>query len=632
MAYIKKIEPNSVDSHQTSPAYMLTFVRWSNRDTSHFGDKQSNSANELKKTVTKQKYLDTSVPLVVISDCIQVTVSSAKNSFTHQANMLLMGGDINYSTAIAPGDFVLINLVNNDQALFGKNNDPHTADNDSLYYRATKSFSAINKADDGFKGIFKVQSVRRVLQVAPNGIKTFHYQIVAVAFTEFNQVVYFNPYLFDNPKELETAGRLLTAAASIEWANNLNKDLNNLSKIFKSFVGFLIGEGFPRDIMSQKSNEVVRNHNQNFYIPSEVAALLGISASTAGIRAADIFNYYVGIEKYTNSGENDHLGLNPKMVTRNGMFYSTGPELSGVALIQAEPWNQVTAWSILNQYSNSLINEMYTSFKLLPNNKVMPCVVFRQKPFTSKLFQKNNLNIETTAFLDLPRWRISPHLITSLSLGRDEAARINFVHIVGKTRYLNLKDANVQQAASKLHQQDSDDIKRNGLRPFINSCDFDYPIDSNKITKAGIWNKLMFDWLNNGHLKENGTLVCAGLTENIAVGDNVQIENIVLHIESITHVMQINADGMKHFETTLKLSYGVDVRTDQNNNQLYPEMTYVSAAEYRQNEYNEDKILPGFSDSQDVATRTDAEKNIKSNKEKPYSDPITTNIKKDKES
>jgi hypothetical protein len=608
MAYLRHINQNSIDSHQTSPAYMITFVRWKNHDTST-GDA-----------------METNLPLVVISDCTQVSVTSSKSSHIHQASFLLLAGDINYAAALAPGDFAFVNLVNDDNSLFGAGNTPQTASPESLYSRAIKGKQAINKAEDGFKGLFKIHSVRKVLNVSENGAKQFHYHVTAAAFTEFNQIVYFNPYLYTST-ELSSVGDILNTAASQEWANNLNKDLNNLSKVFKAFIGFLIGKGFGKSFNSSADDVVVRNHNSTFLLPKDVASLMGITTSASGIKAADLFNYYVGIEKYgelknDTSMPSDSEGLNPTMGTHSGMFYSTGPELSGVALIQAEPWGQVTAWSILNQYSNSLINEMYTSFKLTPDNRVMPVVVFRQKPFTSSYF-KDKASIKNTPFLSLPRWVISPELITSFSTGKDEVARINFVHIVGKTRYMKQNDQLAQQAAAKLHIQDESDIKRSGLKPFIASCDFDFPLSSDKVTKAPQWNKLMFDWLNNGHLKENGTLICAGLTENIAVGDNAQIDDTVFHIESISHNMSLDANGVKTFRTTLQLSFGVD--SGVNSKLKYPEMNRINADAYRINNYNKkddmgnkNGMLPGFSDSQDVGSRTNGEK------KKPIEDDTPT--------
>jgi hypothetical protein len=611
MAYTQTINQNSTDSHQTSPAYMLTFLPWANRDTAHFGNAVD---GEPSKNPIKASSIALTKPIIVINDCVSVTVNSNKSSHIHSANMILLAGDINYATALAPGDFVLINLVNDDSKLFGKNCDPNGSSQDSLYYRARHG-TGINKKNDGFKGVFKIQSVRRVLQVSPEGVKTFHYQISAAAFTEFNQVVYFNPYLFNQtPENTSRASDILNTSATAEWSKAVDKNYSNLSKVFKALIGFLIGTGFPADYAPQKEGVVV-NHNKTFEVPTGVGELLSLKKrATGSLLAADLFNYYVGIEKYNGNAKTATEGLNPTIVSRDGNFSMTGKELSGVIMIQPEPWGQVSTWSILGQYSNSLLNELYTSFKLQANGTIMPTVVLRQKPFNSKYFVKNNPSIDCTEFLSLPRWRISPDLITSLSLGRDEAVRINFVHVVGKVRSLDIKSHIAQQAAANLHQHDSADITRNGLRPFIASCDFDFPTESSNETKAGAWNKLVFDWLNDGHLKENGTLVCAGLPQAISVGDNIQIQDTVLHIESVQHNMQMTPDGKKTFRTTLQLSYGIDVRSLENSVPLFPESNFPDADDMRKNDFNHksqsknDGMLPGVSDTQDVGGRKDGNK------------------------
>lgn len=613
MAFIKKLEANQKDSHQTSPAYMLTFLRWSNRDTANFSD---------------TSFTETREPLIVISDCVGLNVVSNKSSHIHQSTMVMLGGDINYSTAVAPGDFVFINMLDSDDHLFGAGKGPNNADADSLYVRATNS-KYINGSHDGFKGVFKVQSVRKILQVNPDGPKTLHYQISAAAFTEFNQVVYFNPYIaFENAQDQDRATAVLNKNATKEWSSK-TKVKNNLGSIFTSLIGFLIGEGFDKNYTPQK--EVVKNHNKNFLMPAKSASLLGIrSTGSKPTVAAMFFNYFVGIQKYTSAkGVDLNIGLNPEYTT-DGTYFKSKEQPPGVTILQAEPWAQVTAWSILNQYSNSLLNEMYTSFKLTPDNRVMPCVVFRQKPFTSSNFKKKYSN-STTEFLSLPRWKINPNIITTLSMGRDEVARINFVHVVTKTRYNDIQDQAAQQASIKSFRLDEQDIMRNGLRPFISSSDFDFPTDANKTNNAIPWNNLIYDWLTNGHLKENGTVQTVGIEEPIAVGDNCQIDNTVYHIESVTHSMQIDANGSKKFDTTLKLSYGVDARESRKDyNPIYPEMEYTDAESYRKDNYNNgDKSLPGFSDSQDIAGRPDGEE-IRKTKEKAFSVIPKNTIKDDK--
>lgn len=587
-----KVKPNTTDSHQTSPAYMLTFLRFGNRDTSR---------------LTDQDFLALRRPMLVINDCVQVMVQSSKRNHIHQLQLVLEPGDINYNTALVPGDFVLVNMLDDDSKLFGKNGTPNSPTGDSLYARAN-SLKAINHAHDGFKGVFKIQDVREHFQTnRRTGKKNLTYRITAAAFTEFNQVIYFNQYLYDKA-EAEGDFAKLNAGAHTEYAEAVDKGVNDLRVVFKRLVGFLIGAGFPSNYIGQKEG-VVRNHNKNFLVPSDLGKLLGM---TNVKRAADLFNYYVGVQKYTNS-------VNPQC-TRDGNYLNCGNPPPGVALIQPEPFGQVTAWSVLSQYNNSLLNEMYTAFKLTPEGNVLPSVVFRQKPFTNKEFSRKYPGIPHTEYLSLPRWVISPNLIYDRELGRSEAARINFVHIVGKTRYMNMQDQIAQQSSIKAFQEDTQDIQRHGLRPFIAGCDFDFPTSDDKKSKSPEWNLLVMDWLRNGHLKQNGTIVTAGIPEPICVGDNLQIDATVFHIESMTHVMGTDLDGHKYFESTFQLSSGIDERSTTSQT-FYPEQTFVDAQNRNKDDWNSgDGVLPGVTDVQDIAGRSRGDE-VNPTKDAPFESP-----------
>lgn len=583
MAYIKKIKQNSADSHQTSPAYMLTFLPWGNRDT-------ENRPNE-------GDFLDLKEPIIVVNDCVNLSVNFSKKNFVHTANMVLLAGDINYSTAICPGDFVLINMLDWDEKLFGKNGSPSKPTTESLFYRA-KNKKAINKAHDGFKGVFRVQSVRRTLQTnASTGAKQFFYQIQAHAFTEFNQIIYFNSYLYSETEREGDKFRLMSGV-SRDMSDLVDKKPLSMRSCFKRLVNYLIGVGFPSDYGPQK--DVPRKFNYNFYVPPTIGQYLGL---TNVKRAADIFTYYNGIQQFRNNAASDEIGLNPEG-TRDGTFIDCGPTPRGAMVLIGEYWNQVNAWSIINQHANTTLNEMYTAFKLTPEGRVLPSVVYRQKPFTSKHFKKKFGKHEATEFLSLPRWQIDPAMVHSYSLGRDEAARINFVQVIGKSRGLPITSELALQSALESFEIDDKDVQRNGLKPFITACDFDFPTDEKKISQAPVWNDLVFDWLNNGHLKENGQVTCAGIEEPITVGDNFQVDDYVFHIEDVSHTMSISPDGMKKFETTLKLSYGVDLNSTETA-PVYPETEFTYIDDLRKDDWdNGDRVLPGFSDDQVSAKNT----------------------------
>ena len=141
--------------------------------------------------------------------------------------------------------------------------------------------------------------------------------------------------------------------------------------------------------------------------------------------------------------------------------------------IKGEYWNQVSVWSIMKQFTNSPLNELYTCFKIDQQNKVMPTVVFRQIPFTTEGLESS---IKTTRFLNLPRWKISPSLVTMIDIGRDEAARFNFVQYFGRSTINNNGWEISEEIAQGNFVFDFQDVQRNGLKPYVITSQFDRSI------------------------------------------------------------------------------------------------------------------------------------------------------------
>ena len=172
-------------------------------------------------------------------------------------------------------------------------------------------------------------------------------------------------------------------------------------------------------------------------MPAIVGKLLAINEVTV---AADIYNYWFGLQTYSNTSSNTSpkLGLNPDMNenSSDGFYYTTTP-CAGKAILSPEYWNQVKAWDILNQYTNAPLNEFFTCFRADPTDgTIIPTVVLRQIPFTNEDFFVTNkfgpVNVPVTMFMNLPRWKISPALVISQDIGRDEAMRINYVQVFAR--------------------------------------------------------------------------------------------------------------------------------------------------------------------------------------------------------
>lgn len=582
MGYIKTIEPNSTDSHQVSPGYVLTFLRWSNRDTHNY----SNKAQGFKP-------LDTRKPLVVYNDAYQVVVSNSKGSLTPTATMTLKGGDINYATAISPGDFVMINMLN------------WETDAERVRIKADKGDKPINHVDDGFKGIFKVQSVVKDLKIdRQKGIKTVVYTITAAGFTEFNNVIYYNPAIAAQFKQAGVAMYQMLIGDQFYSSIKAQPMVQNILRIlFKLLTG--------QSHRGGDLKEVQNFGNLHFKLPELVGPMLNVKDAKY---ASDIYNYIIGVWKNivsTNEKNSNSIplqkGFNPSFKKINGHrnFYKTGTDLQGNKQVFLEDWNQKTAWSILNGYLNSTLNEMYTSFRISPDGEyVMPTIVARQKPFTSEHFEnkyKSDRLIPTTRFLQLPRWKISADLLYQVQTSKNDAFRYNFVQVFTKGLPTSLSNNADLQIAARNFEHDKGDIQRNGLRPLVTEANFNFLETKNDLL-ARTWTLAVSDWVIDGHLKESGVLVFQGLQEPIAVGDNIEFDSVVYHIESVSHSMTIFADGTKDFITTLQVSYGVDLRSSMNG-PVYANMEHTDAQTMNQEDWNNERILPGISDTQDILGR-----------------------------
>lgn len=561
---------------------MLTFLRWESRDPLHLGG----DGMSLRE------------PLIVINDCLNLTVQSSKSSLSPSFSATLIGTDINYSTAIAPGDFCLVNIVKYDEQT-------------RVLYDKVKANKPINSYEDGFKGIFKVQSVRRRLAVTPDGQKRVIYSITGFAFTELNNVIYFNPFLLTDAEKQRQINLFVTNLGD-EWrkAIGTNKILQCQQVMLMAFRAML-GESFTKETSTLKGGQL-KTENRQFKLPEGVAKLLGISGAKY---AADMYRVIAGIQKYdrVNPNSKPEKGLRPTNIDKDGDISTTKDMCQGTSLNKADYWNQVQAWSILKQYQNPEVNELFTCHRVDPNGRVLPTIIFRQIPFTTEHFKSN---ITSTKFLSLPRWKIDTNLILNFDLGRDEAARVNFVQVFGNTQ-LGVTNGGINaQISDQNFDIDKDDIVRHGLKPLVSTSQFDFPdTEAKQSYKASDWAKLRGDWLIGGQLKENGTVVSIGIQEPISEGDNFQLGDMVFHIEAVSHSCEVNAMGVKSFRTSLQLSNGVSEKSNKSG-PVYNEMENTDAHTYRKNKLNQD-IMPGIGDVQDIPGRVQGEETTET-KEKPF--------------
>ena len=171
---------------------------------------------------------------------------------------------------------------------------------------------------------------------------------------------------------------------------------------------------------------------------------------------------------------------------------------------------------------------------------------------------------ENTKFATLPRWVIDPSVVRSFSWSTDESRRINFVQVFGRNAASELVGGIKDQETLKQSQlvsgnfvADEVDIARHGLRAQIVESPFDmFTAKTTSGSLAPLWARMNADWLFNGHLKAYGSITLDGCIDPIAVGDNLQYQGILFHIEGVSQSCS-NAGGNKTWTTTITLSNGI---------------------------------------------------------------------------
>lgn len=592
MAYTVKISPNDSSANQSSPGWMLTFMRWKNRDTLHY-------ANEIEPPdLDPKKHSKLRGPLVVINDCFHLSLSSSKNSVNSSFQAALVGTDINYSTAIAPGDFCFINITKYDTKT-------------TELYERVMELKPINRFGDGFKGLFKIQSVRRRLQISPEGVKRLIYTVTGHAFTELNNVIFFSPYLATE-SDMQRPYNLFVSNLGDEWRKFMVSQKDQLCQdVIMLFFRAMLGESIAKDENKLKDG-TMKTENRQFELPKNVGSLLGIDVSYA----ADMYRFIAGIQDYTVSN-NKNIKNSPK--PEDGLFPSNykgkkgkvgegssvplDTPCEGVCTSSPDLWNQNQAWSIMKQFANTEINELFTCHRLFPNGLILPTIIYRQIPFTTDHYISEGST--TTKFSSLPRWEIDPELILSFDIGRDESARFNMVQLFGSTALVDgAAGINNQIAAGNL-VVDPDDIKRHGLKPLVTSTQFDLSQPNLKEAfKSPRWARLRADWIMGGQLKESGHVTCIGIEEPICEGDNFKIGDYLFHIEGFEHTCTIAPNGIKEFRTTLSLSNGISLESSALG-PVYNEMDHTDA--YKTRKADKDGIYPGIGDLQDIPGRVQGE-------------------------
>jgi len=473
-------------------------------------------------------------------DPLITSISVRQGKQSHQGVMQITALDPNGELLrkISPGDWIVCWMFDN--------SDSGKALRDKI---KSQGFANLNGFDSGLKMVGKVFTIRKDVQVDEAGRKFQRVNLMATSFSELDSNVYFDPQLVTS--WYKGAEFMLNLSSNLNRITPLPEDVSTLmATLLATFLGIQLG-----------GQQGATSPNRPLIVPPVISQILGIQAKNY----IDILKTYVGIQEYSTSYVPQPLGVTSQLTLAKNQTTQPSPHpnirytrvgLLGFNNPMIQPYVNVPIWGILSQYLNPVINEMYTTLRLDEAGKIMPSLMIRQIPFNTDAFASGYPDVPATTFRSLPRWRVQDPVITNYSVGKSEAMRVNFVMVQSVTG-ITPKQFAAYQRASFDPFKDSVDIERNGLRAYIQAVNANFGDDITAST-AKQFTALVTDRMVGGHLKLSGQMGLAGVQEPIAVGDNLEYNGLLFHIESVIHTLTVHPTaGLKRFSTQLEISNGV---------------------------------------------------------------------------
>lgn len=541
--------------------------------------------NETPNDISYQDYLNLRRKVIIIADDIlSLNINTAKGNPNHtmQATLAPLGPNkvrkkgatststsenniVDYLQWISPGDYVMSWIVNGTDAVATLIEDLRSLEN------------PVNGYDSGLKFFGQVMNIQENFKVSGTGLKQKRFTISASGFNQYNSQIFFSPFV--GPKAGSESGALMfvkdfykTLENNVvpKLYSNDNQSALSVHKQFKALHKLLLGPGPGK---TDQSNPV-RSVNGAFGVPAEVAQALGrkLPSSSDVTTYADLCSVIMGVQSFDGDASHGKLGPAFGLETSTtfkgnsyGLYYEPTKEsdlLKGRKNLKVSPTIGGTVYSLLQQVSNPTVNEMYFTLRPTPTseNQILPTLVCRQLPFAYELVEDIS-DFSYTNYLDLPRFTLSNENVISYDISRSDALRLNSTMV---RMNASIPKQGLQEVLDAISIKfgnwafDENDIKRHGMRFYPVQIDQDLiSLDSAKRADTiRKYTAFISSIINNQHLKYTGNLQVTGIFDPICVGENLEFNRIVFHIESVAHSYQIS-NGMPAFRTSLNLSHGI---------------------------------------------------------------------------
>jgi hypothetical protein len=563
---------------QTSPHWVVAVVR--------LGYPLSFDRTQMKSRttdLTQSALLRSVKPLVITGDCTNLSVTNDKASHTKSMTATLKQSPINYLVEVLPGDWVLAWMVNDEDTF------------NELVARIGRG-DAANGKNDGLKFVGRVHAIDKDINLDENtGTLTVDYQIQGIGFSELDTMFFYDASLASKDTEEKSIGTWL-ARIGYNVENLFRSDaetgiqLNNVNFMIPTLIDLIVGKGpknpagvsIPAGVngketvsASPTTEQAGREAVFSYVIPTLVGRLLGKTQAQASKPAvlsyADILELNQGVQSYNNGNS-----FTPDLDTTKSTTARrvTKTDMLGTFLPFMPEFTNKPLWGVLQQFLNPTVNEIYTCLRTNPEGNVVPTVVLRQIPFTTEAFDPNADYIKAraavstvsggqlpyTKFLTLPRWVIDKPMLRRVHVGRSNATRTNFVHVYGSALYTKGNRPLSEQITNNPPIRDDLDIQRSGLHSYM--TEVNCAVEDEVQGTPGLWMALVADWMIGSQYVLTGTITTTLVQSAVAEGDNLEFDNMVFHIEAVSHRCSISASGVRTGSTSFSLTNGMRSDTD----------------------------------------------------------------------
>lgn len=567
---VKEFDQHLPDQAATSPSAIIAIYRL--KQPVSFDRSKMASIN---KMATEGAELRGDNPFIIVSDITSLSVQSSKSNYLHTMSAKLKVSEVNYGSEIFPGDWVMCWMVNDrDRAV-------------KLVQRLKNGSSngaSLNDFDSGFKFMGRIQTKYKSFRQDGNGARQAEWNITAVAFKELStQIVYFLDLAEEAYQNITTW--MAKIGLDIRELFKLNQTkaggrglVNNGESVILGLLEIVLGKGTRKaggglnpggaKGLNAAAGGATEPAPYAYLVPGAISNALGYDQQETVSSFASILAVISGRQTYSNSGsQTPAVRFKPDLEKGEGNKRKTGAELLGSYLPFPTSFVNRPVWELMMQFLNPTVNEAYTAFRVDDGGKIVPTLIIRQIPFSSDVFKdetKDSNNRERiTRFMNLPRWKISSHLAIEGTIGQSDATRCNFVHI-GIMTDVQAGMSITRQFAENKPVFDSLDIQRSGIHPYMTTVCAAPADQTGKLPR--FWMELVADHRIGSHLTSNGTLTCHGIQAPICIGDNIEFDNMALHIESISHQISSDSEGNKTFTTTLTVTNGLYINTKDRGN------------------------------------------------------------------